>query len=221
MLQDFVHQILEFIQTHPDWAALIIGLTAFGESFVFLSIIFPGTAVLIAAGAFAASGLINPFAAMFAGALGAILGDTVSFWIGQKFGPILPHRWPFRSHPETLARGTAFFQKYGGASVFIGRFFGPLRAVIPLIAGVLAMPFWRFNVANIGSALIWAPGLVLSGMLLGQLGGKDIESKIFIGAIVLGVAIPLLYWLRMQPWVARTYRSIGERFDRLIGAWRR
>ncbi len=220
-MEDFVHQILAFIQAHPGWAAAIIGLTAFGESFVFLSIIFPGTAVLVAAGALAANGIINPYTAMLAGFLGATLGDTVSFWLGQKFGPILPHHWPFKTHPETLERGTAFFHKYGGASVFIGRFFGPLRALIPLIAGLMGMSFWRFNVANVLSALIWAPGLVISGMLLGQFGGKDIENKIFIGAIILGIAIPLLYWLRKQPWMARQLRFVGERFDRLVAAWRR
>jgi len=198
-LHHFIDEILAFISAHPGWAAVIIGLTAFGESFAFLSLIFPGTALLVAAGALAAAGTIEPVSAIFAGIIGATLGDSVSFWIGQRFGPLLPGIWPFRNHPEMLKRGTDFFERHGAMSVFIGRFFGPVRAVIPLAAGMMRMPLWRFSVANVLSAAIWAPALVLSGMFLSrELGGGDIESKILIGAVILGVAIPLVFWLRSR-----------------------
>jgi membrane protein DedA with SNARE-associated domain len=121
-------QILALIKAHPQWAMLVIGLTAFGESFVFLSLLLPGTAILIAAGALISAGLLNPVSTVIAGIVGAFLGDAVSFWLGQKFGPFLPSIWPFRSHPERLTRGIRFFENYGGGSIFIGRFFGPLRA---------------------------------------------------------------------------------------------
>ncbi len=198
-MHHFIDQILAFISAHPGWAAVIIGLTAFGESFAFLSLIFPGTALLVAAGALAAVGTIEPVSAILAGIIGATLGDSVSFWIGQRFGPLLPSLWPFRGHPEMLKRGTDFFERHGSMSVFIGRFFGPVRAVIPLAAGMMHMPVWRFTVANVLSAAIWAPALVLSGMFLSrELGGGDIEDKIFIGAVVLGVAIPLFLWVRSR-----------------------
>ena len=196
-MENFIHDIIAFIGAHPGWAALIVGVTAFGESFVFLSVLFPGTAILVAAGALAANGTIEPVSAILAGILGAVLGDGVSFWIGQRFGAILPNHWPLRDHAETLKRGTDFFERYGSMSVFIGRFFGPVRAVIPLAAGMMKMPVWRFYVANILSAMIWAPALVLSGMWLQRsLGSSGIESAILIGAVVVGVAIVVALWAR-------------------------
>jgi membrane protein DedA with SNARE-associated domain len=133
-------QILAFIETNPGWAMFVIGLTAFGESFVFLSLLFPGTTILIAAGALISAGILDPISSVIAGIVGAVLGDSVSFWFGQKFGPLLPKIWPFRGHPERLTHGISFFKRYGGSSIFIGRFFGPLRAVVPLAAGMMNMP---------------------------------------------------------------------------------
>src|SRR5206468_1892402 len=112
-------------------------LTAFGESFLLLSLLFPGTAILIAAGTLIAEGVLDAASVVTAGIIGAVLGDAVSFWLGQKFGDLLPKLWPLRRHPELLDRGVDFFAHYGAVSVFIGRFFGPLRAVVPTAAGML------------------------------------------------------------------------------------
>jgi membrane protein DedA with SNARE-associated domain len=62
-----------------------------------------------------------------------------------------------------LPRGQAFFETWGVLGVFLGRFFGPLRSVIPLVAGICAMPQLRFQLANIASALIWATGVLAPG----------------------------------------------------------
>ena len=115
-------QILAFVKANPEWAMLVIGLTGFVESFVFLSLLFPGTAILIAAGTLVSEGILSPVPTVVAGIAGAVLGDSVSFWLGQKFGPLLPKIWPFRTHPERLMRGISFFKRYGVHSVFIGRF---------------------------------------------------------------------------------------------------
>ena len=172
-------QILELIKAHPEWAAVVIGLVAFGESFVFFSLLFPGTAILIASGALVEAGILDPLAPALAGILGAVLGDAISFWLGQKFGPFLSNVRPFRRHPERLENGFSFFERYGTRSVFIGRFFGPLRAVIPLAAGMLHMPPSRFYVANVLSAIIWAPALIFSGDLLAHsLGPETLATKI-------------------------------------------
>jgi membrane protein DedA with SNARE-associated domain len=190
-------EALAFIKANPDLAALVIGLTAFGESFVFLSLVFPGTVILIASGALVSEGVLDPISPILAGIIGAVLGDAVSFWIGQKFGPFLPRIWPFRNHPERLVRGIKFFESYGGSSVFIGRFFGPLRAVVPLAAGMMHMAPWRFYLANVLSAVIWAPVLVYSGDLLTRsLGHENLATKILSIAVVAGLAALLGAWMR-------------------------
>ena len=109
----------------------VIGLTAFGESFVFLSLLFPGTAILIAAGTLVSEGILNPLPTVVAGIAGAVLGELGLFWLGQRFGPLLPKIWPFRRNPERLTRGISFFECYGVSSVFIGRFLARYARLFP------------------------------------------------------------------------------------------
>jgi membrane protein DedA with SNARE-associated domain len=158
-----VHDIVDFIARHAVWAGPIMFLLSFGESFAFLSLLFPGTTIMIAAGAFIPSGTLSFWPLVIGCVLGASLGDGISFWLGLRYGHLLAKVWPFTRHPEQLTRGLAFFQRHGGMSVFIGRFFGPLRAVIPLVAGMAKMHTGLFWAANVLSALVWAPVLLLPG----------------------------------------------------------
>jgi membrane protein DedA with SNARE-associated domain len=195
-MEHLTTEVLVFIRTHPEMAAAVIGLTAFAESFAFVSFIFPGFAILVAAGALVQAGLIDPVSAALAGFAGAVLGDAISFWIGQKFGHALPNMWPFSRHPETLERGAIFFKKWGWPSVFVGRFFGPLRAFVPLAAGMCRMPVVPFYVANIVSAAVWAPALLFSGYLIGSIAqnGWSIEMKSLAAGAALAVFAGLV-WL--------------------------
>jgi membrane protein DedA with SNARE-associated domain len=197
-MDSFSHQIVTYIAAHPQMAIFIIGVTAFGESFAFLSLLFPGTTILIAAGALVKAHAVDPVSAVVAGSIGAILGDMISFWIGRRFGAVIPGIWPFRKHPDALAQGIDFFRRYGWASVFIGRFFGPLRAVIPIAAGMLKMPALPFYVANILSAIIWAPALLFSGFLISTAAssGWDIEDKLFVFLVVSALAVAISLALR-------------------------
>src|SRR5207237_7631169 len=123
-MDDVAQPLLDFIKSHSDWAALVMFVTAFGESFAFLSLLFPGTAVLVAAWALLSAGAL-PYASILIGAIfGAVLGDSVSYWFGRHFGGGIARVWPFSRHPELLSRGILFFERHGGKSVFIGRFFG-------------------------------------------------------------------------------------------------
>ena len=191
-MDDVAQPLLDFIQAHSDWAALVMFVTAFGESFAFISLLFPGTTVLIAAGTLLAAGTL-PYASILVGAvLGAVLGDSVSYWLGRSFGGGIARLWPFSRRPDLLSRGILFFERHGGKSVFIGRFFGPIRAVIPLAAGIMQMPRGRFWFANVTSALVWAPMLLLAGDLVGEVGDRLIGSAntvllVFGGLTLIGI----------------------------------
>jgi membrane protein DedA with SNARE-associated domain len=93
-----------------------------------------------------------------------------------------------------LPSGIRFFRRHGGASVFIGRFFGPVRAVIPLAAGIMQMPRGRFWFANVTSALVWAPMLLFVGDVVGEAGDRLIGSAntvilVFGGLTLFGIAV--------------------------------
>src|ERR1700694_1659963 len=160
-----VHDIVDFIGRHANWAGPVMFVLAFGESFAFLSLLFPGTAIMVAAGAFIPNGTLSFWPLAIGCAAGAIAGDTISFWLGRRDGFLVARVWPFTRNPELLTRGFAFFERHGGKSVFIGRFFGPLRAIIPLVAGIAKMSPRRFWVANVAAAVVWAPVLLLPGAL--------------------------------------------------------
>lgn len=151
---------------HEQWVAPVVFVLAFGESLAFVSLILPATVLLLAAGAAMAVAEIGFWPVWAAAASGAVLGDWVSFWLGRRYGHAIGTIWPLSRYPTLLPRGHAFFERWGIAAVFLGRFFGPLRAAVPLVAGICEMPKLGFQISNVASAAIWAAGVLLPGGLL-------------------------------------------------------
>ncbi len=192
-MENLVQPTLAFISAHSGWAGVVMFVTAFGELFAFVSLLFPGTTLLIAAGTLRATGTLPLWPVLVGAVLGAVLGDTVSYWIGRRLGSRVARLWPFSRNPDLLENGVRFFARHGGKSVFIGRFFGPVRAVIPLVAGIMQMPRDRFWVANVVSAFVWAPMLLFVGDAIGNAGTRLIGSAntavlVFAGLTLFGLA---------------------------------
>ena len=206
-MESLTQPLLEFVKAHQGWAIAVMFVTAFGESFAFVGLLFPGTALLIAAGALIKSGALPMLPIIVGAVVGAVLGDSVSFWLGRRFGGRLAQVWPFSRKPELLPSGIRFFERHGGKSVFIGRFFGPVRAVIPLAAGILQMPRYRFWIANIASALVWAPMLLFVGDIVGLAGEYLVGSA---NAAIIVFAAPTAFGIAAAVWaVLRSARSKG------------
>lgn len=162
-VQDFVDVVVVFVRDHSSWAVPMAFLVAFLESFCFLSILWPGTAILMAISGLLAAGGIGLdvlWPAIIAAGFGGTLGYAVSYWIGLYYKEEIKTIWPFRNNLALLDKGQGFFTKWGALGVFFGHFVGPVRAVIPVIAGMYAVPQWQFQVANITSAFIWAAGVI-------------------------------------------------------------
>lgn len=162
-VQDFVDAIVTFVRANEGWTGPVAFLVAFLESFCFLSILWPGTAILIGISALLAKSgvemsIMGP--AIIWAAVGGSLGYAVSYWIGLYYKDGIREIWPFNRNPAMVERGQEFFQKWGAIGVFFGHFFGPVRAVIPVVAGMYAVPQWQFQLANVTSAFIWAAGII-------------------------------------------------------------
>jgi membrane protein DedA with SNARE-associated domain len=84
-------------------------------------------------------------------------------------GPRVGDYWPLNKNPQLLERGHAFFEKWGVASILIGHFFGPLRAVIAIVAGIVQMPFWPFQIANWIASTVWGFALLYGAGRLAEL----------------------------------------------------
>lgn len=162
-LTTYGQELVAFVKANQAWAPLIVFLLAFGESLAVVSLFVPATIALIGIGALIGASDIPFWPVWLAAALGAILGDWLSYWVGYKLEDTAKHVWPLSRYPDLYERGERFFEKWGMWSVFIGRFFGPVRAIIPLIAGVFEMPQLQFQIANVTSALLWAFLLLAPG----------------------------------------------------------
>jgi membrane protein DedA with SNARE-associated domain len=162
-LEIITNAVLEFIRAHQAYAPLIIGLMTFGESFAFISLILPTITILVAVG-FALAAADVSFWQVW---LGAAVGAFVSAWMSYELGFKVKKRaygiWPLSRNPDMIERGESFFQRFGPWAMFLGRFFGPTRAVLPLIAGIFMMPRVLFQAANMASASVWAFVLLAPG----------------------------------------------------------
>jgi membrane protein DedA with SNARE-associated domain len=158
-----VQDTVDFVRTNQAWAVPVVFALAFGESLAFISLLIPAWGALVAIGALIGSSGIKFWPIWVSASLGAAFGDWLSYWIGLKLEHTVANVWPLSRHPDLIPRGEIFMQKWGIPGIFIGRFFGPLRAVVPLIAGIFEMPFWRFQLANFSSAFVWAAVLLTIG----------------------------------------------------------
>lgn len=205
-LEAVVDTIVTFVREHENWAAPIAFLVAFGESFCFLSLLVPGTAILAGIAALlAASGVevsvLTP--AIIAAGLGGTLGYAVSFWIGRYFKDSVHKIWPFSTRPHLITQAEEFFDKYGAFGVFLGHFFGPVRAVLPVVAGMFRMRELPFQIANVLSAFIWAAGVIAPAFflvtfkteVLGFLAAHEyaVATALFLLAVAHSIPRPILF----------------------------
>ncbi|WP_281645101.1 bifunctional DedA family/phosphatase PAP2 family protein [Parendozoicomonas sp. Alg238-R29] len=162
-----LNTMAQWLQAHQDWMALTIAVIAFLESLVVVGLLLPGVVMLFTAASLAGGGALDVWTMLLAGFAGAVLGDGVSFVVGQVFHERIRSWWPFRTHPQWLEKGEQFFDRHGGVSIALGRFVGPIRPVIPVVAGMMGMPARYFYLVNILSAIFWAPAYLLPGYFVG------------------------------------------------------
>jgi membrane protein DedA with SNARE-associated domain len=160
--------IIAFVRENRAWAAPIVFILAFGESLAFVSLFLPFWAMLVGIGTLVTVSGLDFWSIWIAASLGAALGDWVSYWIGAHFQHRVAGWWPLSRYPQMLPKGEAFFARWGWMAVVLGRFSGPLRATVPLAAGITRMPIVPFQLANVGSAFLWAATLMIPGTYLGR-----------------------------------------------------
>lgn len=163
-LKGVAEAIITFVRDHRSWLGPIVFVLAFGESIAFVSLILPFWGMLVALGAMI-GGASSPefWTVLILAATGAALGDWVSYWLGLHYHEQIAKMWPLNRHPDLLPRGRAFFEKWGVWAIVLGRFSGPLRASVPIVAGAVEMPRTLFQIANWSSAFLWAGVLLVFG----------------------------------------------------------
>lgn len=196
-MSDLITPLLHWISQNPIWSGWVIFLIAMLESLAIVGLLVPGAMVMIGFGALIANETLSFWPTVGWAIAGAVVGDSLSFLIGRHFSDRIATLWPFSKHPQRLQQGLIFFQRHGTASIALGRFIGPIRAVIPLVAGMMAMSPRRFLVANLLSAIAWAPLYLLPGIVLGtafdQATGATVRLISFV--LLLLALCWVLFWL--------------------------
>lgn len=197
-----------FITQSAAYALFAVALVAFLESLALVGLILPGAVLMTGLGALIGSGEVNFWQAWLAGIIGCLLGDWISFWLGWRFKKPL-HRWSFMKKNKALLDKTEHaLHQHSMVTVLIGRFVGPTRPLIPMVAGMLNLPLAKFIPPNIIGCIFWSPVYFLPGILAGA--AIDIPSDERSSGfkwLLLGAA--LLLWLAV--WAAwRLWRNKAE-----------
>jgi membrane protein DedA with SNARE-associated domain len=191
VLVDIVASLEVFLRDNRDLAGPILGVIAFGESLVLVGLFFPATAIMLITGGLLQSGILDPTPVILWSIVGASLGDMVTYWLGRWIGPSVVHHWPLNRDKEAVARARLFFRKYGFLSIFIGRFLGPVRPTIPLVAGIMRMRHITFQIANVTSAMAWVPFMLLPGYFFARSVGDFSALSIKDWALVIAFILAL------------------------------
>jgi len=203
----FLASINQLVQSHPGWLVAMAFAFALLESLAIIGIFIPGIVLLFIVGAVIGADLSLFMWCWASAAAGALVGDVISHWAGYRFRVHVPRMWPLSRRPEILAAGQAAVIGHGGKAVIIGRFVGPLRPVVPLVAGMMGMPLRSFLLFAVPACLLWAPAYLLPGMLFGA--SLELAAE-FAGRLVVVLLIVVLGgWLVV--WVTRLIYNFTAR----------
>jgi len=217
----YLQTLTSWLHVHPHLALLITFLVSFTESLAVIGSLIPGSITMTAIGILAGSGILRIDLTFVAAILGAVAGDSASYTLGYACSDRLADIWPFRRYPKWLASGKEYFASHGGKSVLIGRFIGPLRSMIPVIAGMMRMNRWHFLLANIVSAIGWSLLYVMPGVLIGA-ASSELSAEGATKLFMLIISVLVMVWLtslgvtkliiRANVWLATKLHIIWSRF---------
>jgi membrane protein DedA with SNARE-associated domain len=187
------------------------------EAIPVIGTVVPGSTLIIGISALATGADVNPWLLLGAAFAGAVSGDGLSFWFGQRYHGEILLSWPLNRYPQFIERSEKFINRYGPASVFLARFIAVVRAFVPLVAGILRMSPRQFYAANILSALAWAPAHVFPGVLLGMAISLAAVSAgqrtllIVAGLIMISVAVwTIRFYLKRHPLPTKLPDLVGR-----------
>ena len=187
------NEVILWLKDNPEWIALGVFGAAFIESFALIGVIVPGVVLLAVISGMAASSL-NIFELVLIAYVASFVADILSFLLGTGISKSIDSLWPFNRYPNLLVLGRSFVKRFGILGVFVGKFIGPIRPLLPLTAGSLGMNFKYFLTVEIFSSFLWA----LLYTVPGYYAGKSILDSQFnlnwliaaiIGVIVLIVIV--------------------------------
>ncbi|HEY1227440.1 MAG TPA: LssY C-terminal domain-containing protein [Ramlibacter sp.] len=188
-----IHSLLMSLGDHPYLVLAVVFAAACTESFAVIGTFVPAGVVMFIAGALIGAGAVNGWLTMGVAALGAVVGDGLSYELGRHYHERIGSWWQSHGHETAWRRGEQFVGRHGGKSIVFARFFAPVRAIVPLVLGAARMERARFYPINAASALAWAPAHIAPGILFGA--SASLAEAVSARLAVILVIVALLLWL--------------------------
>ncbi|MBI6795108.1 bifunctional DedA family/phosphatase PAP2 family protein [Pseudomonas syringae] len=195
---DLLNGMTGWLTANPSWVAVAIFLVAFIECVAIVGIVVPGTVIMFAIAALAGSGILPLSEVLLLGFLGGLLGDAVSYFVGRRFHQNIRQLPGLRTHPEWMEGAEKYFHRYGIASLLVGRFIGPLRPMLPMIAGMCDMPLPRFVAVSVLAAAGWSIAYLMPGWAAGAAIRLPLPEGFWPEAAVVGGGLAVLFGLSIQ-----------------------
>lgn len=205
-----------FLTQAGPWALIVVFAVVALESSAFLGLIFPGETIAVIIGALAADDYFSPWTAFATVAGAAVVGDIIGYTLGRYRGQAVLARWVFarRQYEKHRARLEHYFDYWGSATVFVGRFIAIGRAFVPFTAGLSEMPSRKFFPISIAAGITWAAVTVGLGYTLGsnwRLVEKWLKS-LSAGIVVLAILTAAM---------AGLWRSAARHQKQIVDLWNR
>ncbi|WP_145931708.1 DedA family protein [Yersinia bercovieri] len=186
--------ILHLLTQSLAFALFVVMFVTFLESLALVGMLLPGTIMMTTVGALIGSGEMDFYWAWAAATVGCLTGDWLSYFIGRRFKAPL-HRWSFlKKHKSMLAKTEHALHNHSMATVLLGRFIGPARPIVPMVAGMLNLPPAKFALPNVIGCLTWPPVYFFPGILAGVAIDIPPSANSFMFKCLL-VAVVVLIWL--------------------------
>jgi undecaprenyl-diphosphatase len=213
---DLIQTFIDTVSANQHLAYGLVCALSFSESLPVIGSLIPGTTIIIGIAALVASGAVDIWWLLGAAIVGAILGDGFSYWIGMRYHEEIVGLWPLNRYPQLIASARAAIEKHGGKSIFIARFTPAIRAILPMVAGILRMPPGKFYFVNVVSAFAWAiahivPAVIAGASLAlaGAVGGRLLALIVAVVAVLWLILALIRYLLRRGvPWIASGLASL-------------
>lgn len=219
-INHFFKGVIEYLHQNPGMGGVLAFIISFSESLPIIGTIVPGSITMTAIGTLIGASILPATSTLSLAVLGAFCGDFVGYAIGYYYQESIRKLWPISRYPHWLEKGEGFVARHGGKSILIGRFVGPARSAVPMVAGILRMHWLRFVFAAIPSAILWAFIYITPGILLGALSLEIPASKttefVLVGLGVI-IAVWLIFWA-IQYFFRQIIGFINRKIDQLW-AW--
>ena len=163
----WLDSITGWLTANPQWLGVAIVIVACLECLAIVGSIVPGTVTLFAIALLAGSGALPLGETLLLGFIGGLIGDVISYTLGRRFHQNIRRLPGLRSHPQWISGAESYFQRYGIASLLVGRFIGPLRPMLPMITGMCDMPLPRFIGVSLIAGAGWSVVYLLPGWATG------------------------------------------------------